>query len=217
MKKNLLIVLTGILAVLLVFMVTNSDSYKFKLEYESLNGQKNESGKKYMNVKLKNTDVIEYADYDKVFDILDGTGVIYFGFPECPWCRNAVSVLLETAKEANVKVYYMNNLDDRNTSELKDNKVVTTKKGTKNYNKLLKKLGDSADVYDGLNDESIKRLYFPTVIVVKNGKIVDYISGTVDSQEDPYKALNNKQKKELKTKYKKAFSKMSSCDKEEKC
>ena len=45
---------------------------------------------------------------EEIFDILDGTGIIYFGFPECPWCRNAVPVLLDAAEEVGIeKIYYI--------------------------------------------------------------------------------------------------------------
>ena len=55
---------------------------------------------------------------------MNSSGVIYFGFPECPWCRNAVSVLLDAASETGIdKIYYMNNRDDRDIQSLKDGKI----------------------------------------------------------------------------------------------
>lgn len=115
------------------------------------------------------------------------------------------------------KIYYLNNHEDRDTKTLEDGKVVTTKEGSENYQKLLEILDDYADVYDGLNDESIKRIYFPTVVFVKDGKIVDYISGTVSSQEDPYTKLTDSQIEELENKYIDAISKMQTCDTGQKC
>lgn len=210
------IVVIGVLAC--IWFKPENMGEKFKKEYESLNGEKSESGKTYLDVSISKSDKIVYADYDKVFEILDGTGVIYFGFPQCPWCRNSVPILLDVIENSSIdKLYYLNNYTDRDTKVLKDDKVVTEKEGTSNYKKLLKKLGKRASVYDGLNDENIRRLYFPTVIVVKNGEITDYIEGTVESQTDPYKALTKKQKQELKNKYKKAINKLSMCSQNEKC
>lgn len=221
MKKKIIIFSVLILLILgLIFLTSKKVDNKFEAEYEMLNGEKTENGKKYLNINISKDNPIVYADYDKIFEILDNTGVIYFGFPECPWCRNAVPVLLKAAKETNIsKIYYMNNLEDRDIKTLKDGKIITEKEGTKNYKKLLKKLGEKASVYEGLNDENIKRLYFPTVVIVKNGKILDYIVGTVDSQEDPYIPLSKKEKKELKTKYKDAINKTLTCslNSEEKC
>lgn len=222
MKNNVKIILSLVVLIIaiisFIFLKPESMAARFKLEYESFNGQKSEDGKEYVKVNIDKDNKIVYADYDTVFDILDGTGVIYFGFPECPWCRNAIPVLLDAASETGIdKIYYLNNKDDRDTKVLKNGKIITEKEGTSNYNKLLKKLKDKVSVYEGLEDDSVKRLYYPTVIFVKNGEITDYIEGTVQSQKDPYKPLNTKQKQELKEKYQKAISNLLSCNQESKC
>ena len=217
MKNKIIIIISALLIFIALYIVyINTDSYKFANEYNSLNGTKTESGKTYLTTNIK-TSSVKYTSYKEVFDILEGkTAIIYFGFPECPWCRNALPVLLDAANGQTI--YYFNNKEDRDTKELLENGTVkTTKESTKDYKKLLEKLGDYADTYDGLNDESIKRLYYPTVLFVKNGKIIDKIVGTVDSQKDPYKALTSKQTKELKEKYQNAISKMQTCSNDEKC
>lgn len=222
MKNNLKIILCSV--VLLIGMITfiylrpESTATRFKLEYESLNGKENESGETYPNVNIPNDNKIVYSNYDQIFEVLDDTGVIYFGYPKCPWCRNAVPVLLEAAEEVGInQIYYLNNETDRDTKVLKDGKVITEKEGSDNYNKLLEKLGDKVSTYEGLEDESIKRLYFPTVVVVKDGEITDYIEGTVDSQKDPYTPLTKTQRQELKDKYIEAMRNLLSCDREGKC
>lgn len=222
MKNSLKIVLSLIVLVIaiitFIFLKPESMSNRFKLEYESLNGQKTDDGREYMEVNINNDNKIIYADYDTIFDVLEGTGVIYFGFPECPWCRNAVPVLLEAAEESGIEqIYYLNNHDDRDTKVLKDGEVITEKEGTSNYNKLLEKLEDKASVYEGLEDETIKRLYYPTVVFVKNGEITDYIEGTVESHEDPYTPLTKDQRQELKDKYKSAINNLLSCEQNSKC
>ncbi len=212
MEKKLVIpFITTVLALLLVLCVNVSnnkshkiDALKFKAEYESLNGKKNKNNKEYVHVEVPTKNPFIYASYDDVMDILsNGTGVIYFGFPECPWCRNMVPVLADAAKEMGIdKVYYFNALDMRDIKSLdKDGSIKTEKEGTKEYYKLIKVLGDFIGSYEGLNDESIKRLYFPTVVFVKDGKILTSHIGTLDSQTDPYKVLNDKQKNELKEIY----------------
>ena len=109
MKKKIIIaVVSAVLVVILcaTAMFNNkslTDAMKFKKEYESLNGQINSSNKKYMDVEISVKNPIQYASYEEIVNLLkSGTGVIYFGFPECPWCRNAVPVLLEAAKELNI-------------------------------------------------------------------------------------------------------------------
>ena len=51
--------------------------------------------------------------------------------------------------------------------------------------------------YEGLNDESIKRLYFPTVVFIKDGKIVGCHIGTLPSQTDQRVPLTEEQNGEL--------------------
>ena len=182
---------------------TKTDAEKFALEY----------------TKVPDDNVFVYRNIDEIINILEhGTGVVYLGFPECPWCRNAVPILLGAAEESGIKqIYYLNNHDDRDTKVLKDGEVITENEGTSNYNKLLEKLGDKASVYEGLEDKAIKRLYYPTVVFVKNGEITDYIEGTVESQEDPYTPLTKNQRQELKDKYKSAISNLLNCDQDSKC
>ena len=217
-KLILSLIILVIASIAFIFLKPESMASRFKLEYESLNGQKTYDGREYMEVNINNDNKIVYADYKTIFDVLDGTGVIYFGFPECPWCRNAVPILLEAAEESGIEqIYYLNNHDDRDTKVLKDGEVITEKEGTSNYNKLLEKLEDKASVYEGLEDETIKRLCYPTVVFVKNGEITDYIEGTVESQEDPYTPLTKDQRQELKDKYKSAINNLLSCEQDSKC
>ena len=42
-----------------------------------------------------------------------------------------------------------------------------------------------------------KRIYLPLVVFVKDGKIIDYHIDTVATQEDPYKALSDREVEEL--------------------
>ena len=222
MKKKVIIIVSTIIVLALIgggiyFMTKEkSDNVKFKEEYESLNGKKNDSGKKYLDVNIDKNNSVKYATYDELIKLLDsGTGVIYFGFPECPWCRNALPVLLKAAKETEMEeIYYFNAKDMRDTKELKDGKIVTTKEGTKEYYNLIDKLKDVLGPYDGLEDDSIKRLYFPTMVFVMGGKIVATHEGTVDSQEDPYVKLTEKQETELLDIYKENINKIyGTCDK----
>lgn len=211
MKKiiiGLIVLLVLIVLGAVVYVASDSkvtsDEKNFKKEYESLNGQKNDYNKTYPSVSIREDNNVKYASYDEVIKFLDeGTGILFLGFPECPWCRNMISTLVDTAVENEVDdVYYFNALPIRDVKELDENgEIKTTKKGTNEYYKLVDKLKDFLGPYKGLNDESIKRIYFPTVVFVQGGKIVGVHIGTVDSQEDPYKLLDKKQLKELKKIY----------------
>ena len=61
----------------------------------------------------------------------------------------------------------------------------------------MERLKDYLGPYQGLNDDTIKRLYFPTVVFVKDGQIQMFHEGTIPSQDDPYVKLTDDQEDEL--------------------
>ena len=226
MSKKLKIIL-GIIVIVLVLGIVGyfiwqgtgakvtKDSIKFKEEYEAINAKYNSSNnKKYISINIKENNPVKYSSYDEIFEVLEsGTGVIYFGFPECPWCRNLVPVLTDSALENGIKtVYYLNILEDRDIKELKTTgtgkkkktTIVTTKEGTPEYHKLLGILADFMSEYKGLNDESIKRIYLPTVVFVKDGKIL----GTEDSLESYAKRVDGNAYEPMNTEEKAALAKV---------
>lgn len=180
-------------------IVTNEE-IKFKEEYEKLNGVYNEkTNKSYMNVNILENSNVEYKTDKEIIDILkNGTGVIYFGFPECPWCRNIVPILVNTLNDYMVPFYYYNAYDIRDVKHLDENgNIVVDKQGTQEYYEIVNLLKEYLGEYSGLNDSSIKRLYFPTIVFVKEGKVIYVHIGTLKSQNDPYKELTEEQKTEL--------------------
>lgn len=198
----------------------NKDAIKFQEEYESLNCEGDEDCK-YLTVEVDDENPIQYSSYDEIFEILEsGTGVIYFGFKECPWCRNLVPNMLSAAKNAGIdKIYYLDNHTDRNLVTVrKDNKLEETKEGTENYHKLLEKIDSVSSMYrlydeDGkLIENDYKRLYFPTVLCVKDGKIVGFHEATLESQTNPSVPLTKEQQKELQDKLENDMLKTIVCD-----
>lgn len=189
-----------------------SDAIKFKNEYEALNELVNEnSEEKYVNVEIPEENPIVYKTGKEIVDILKNEdAVIYFGFAACPWCRNAVPVLIDTAKELNVeKIYYVDILDMRDTYKFSGSiEPEQTKKGTDAYYEILKFLDKKLEKFyvkddaGNMYDTGVKRLYAPTVVGVKDGKVVGFHVATVESQTDPYETLTDKQKEELKKEYK---------------
>ncbi len=186
------------------------DVSKFKEEYEGLNGKKTENGKTYRTIKFDDDINVVYEDASQIVERLkNGSGVIYLGFPECPWCRTMLPVLLNVLEEDNRTLYYFNAKEIRDSKHLDENhNVITDKEGTKEYKEMLELLNDYLGPYEGLEDESIKRIYLPTVIFVENGEIKGVHIGTVDSQEDPYKSLTESQEEELEESYESYLEKL---------
>ncbi len=141
---NINIIISIILILIIVFKyitVKEEDNIKFSNEYKNI-----DTNNKFI-----------YKDIDEIIEILtNGTGIIFFGFPECIWCQEYVIYLNEIINEENIdNVYYLNIKNDRN-------------KNTQSYNKLINILSD----YLIENDNNIKQLYVPTTIIVNNGEII---------------------------------------------
>ena len=181
MKNNIKIIILAILIIIsciTIYIKNNqNDEIKFKNEYERLNEKETKQGKKYLNVNINKKNKTKYASFEEIENILTNkSGVIYFGFPECPWCRNIIEPLLEAAQETEVnQIYYFNALNIRDEKHLNDNKeIITDKEGTQEYKKLIEIMYNELGEYEGLNDKTIKRLYFPTVVFIKDGKILKF-------------------------------------------
>ena len=205
MKKNVIIlsiiVVIALVIAVLFFLLNNkgmSDGERFKQEYEELNDS-------HLEVNIDSDNMIKYIGLEEAIDIIkNDTGVIYFGYPSCPWCRNAVPVLLDAASSTSLDtIYYVNAYNIRDVKEIDDGNIVTTNEGDRLYDDLLEVLDDILDPYTLTldNGEVIdlgeKRLYVPMVLFVKDGEVVSYHLSTVDSQEDPSISLNDSQRDEL--------------------
>ena len=210
-----IVAILGYLDVINVETNTYGDSIKFKDEYEKYNDQETSSGQKYVNLKIDNKNPIKYSTYDEIIDIIENkTGIIYLGFPECPWCRSVIPVLFDVVKDNEINtIYYLNIKDERTSYTVEDEKLVyeiddrgKEKKGTEGYHKLLKVLDKHLTEYtisyeDKTYETGEKRIYAPTVIFVKDGKVLGLHVSTVDTHLSGYDKMTKEQIEELYTIY----------------
>lgn len=192
MKEKKLFIIGAILVVLGLIL-----SYFFLIKKDD---NKIDDAKKfkteYTNVTSDNPFV--YRSVDQIINILEkGTGVVYLGFPECPWCQAYVPYVEEVAKKVGIdKVYYFNIKEDR-------------KNNTEEYQKIVKIL----DVYLPNDDEGNKRIYVPAIIVVQNGKIIEFDDETskdTKGYKTPEEYWKNENLDALKTKLEKSFNEIKS-------
>ena len=117
------------------------DNYKFSVEY----------------TKVPMDNVYNYKTEEEIIEILEnGSGIVYLGFPECPWCQSYAVYLNEVVKENGIdNIYYLN------IKEMRSN-------NTENYQKIVNLISEVLP-YD---ENGNKRIYVPQVVVVKNGKII---------------------------------------------
>ena len=155
-KKDYIIIgvlLIGIIATCTYFFRDSNKTKETNIKTE--NSEK--FSKEYTEIKDDN--VYTYKSIDEIIKIIEhGTGIVYLGFPECPWCQRYVVYLNEVAKKENLEeIYYYNIKEDR-------------EKNTNDYQKLVSLLEKNLQ-YD---KEGNKRIYAPSIIAVKNGEIVGF-------------------------------------------
>ncbi len=207
--------------------VMNSDSISFKNEYESLNNVVREKdGRTIKEISIDANNPVDILTEEEAIALLEsGTGILYFGFPDCPWCRNMLPVLLQTLKNMSIeRMYYLNIGSIRDTLALGEkNKVEVKEEGTKGYYKILELMDEVLDPYylisedDKKIDTKEKRLMAPTVVAIKDGKIVDIHVGTVESQENGYDDLSIEQQEELQNRFMELIRKVYQVDCDESC
>lgn len=197
MKKKSIVMILGIVAILIGFVgcenrvdevATNiPEDELFKVEHEELNGvpHPDNPDRIFIDMSISENNPFIYAEYDEIIELLEGgTGIIYFGFPTCPWCRNLVPVLTDAAVDFGVEeILYRNVLNDRNVLELEDDEIIEVSAGYPGYYEVLEILGDHVPAYTGLEDDSIKRITAPTVVFVQDGQVIGYHESLPSFQE----------------------------------
>ena len=99
------------------------------------------------------------ADAESAFNFLEhGTGILFLGYPECPWCQDYVPLLQDMAKEHGINkiVYY-----DVRKSRLDD---------PDSYAKLLSLLDEHGD-FTEYNEDGEKRIFVPFTALLDHGKV----------------------------------------------
>ncbi len=215
-----LLVAIALIAILCGFLAFESkeeqkelktDAIKIKEEYASLNNQIIESNKKtYKEVNLSDKNPFVYKTEEEIVKILEKeTGIIYFGFNSCPWCRNMIEVLESAAEEKSLgEIYYLDIKNIRDVLSLdENNKIIKEKEGSSNYYKILNLLDAHLREYTlkTKDNKTIKtgekRLFAPTVVAVENGEVKKIHETTVSTHKDPYTEMTEKEKEELKNIY----------------
>jgi len=172
MKKKYLI-LPLLLLVILLSACSNQESQKnLADEYHT----------------LSQDNIYVYKTSEEIINILEhGTGIVYLGFPECPWCQAYAPMLNDIADtEGLEKINYYNILQDRTNN-------------TNTYQKLLEILND----YLQYDEDGNKRIYVPSVIAVAKGEIVGFDDETAyDTHgfENPEDYWTDEEKQDLTTK-----------------
>ena len=182
-RKKLIIFLIIIILVLTAALVyLNTDIFKKSEVAQAPISDNVRFHREYIDVEQ--TNVFKYATVEEIIQIFqDGTGIVFFGFPSCPWCQKYVTVLNEVALERDIeKIYYYN------IKEIRDN-------DTAEYKQLVEILKDYLEV----DDKGNKRIYVPDTYFIKKGQIVGHNNDTATlSGIDVNEYFTEEKRKDLK-------------------
>lgn len=215
MKKRNVLILIIILFVfiiggIVVFYNHNNkincskDALKFKQNYEKYNGNMikyNNKSYKLRNLDIsKDNPIIYLKKSDVVKRLKKGTEVVLFGNESDLFTREAIPVLFDVANEFDCDIVYY--YDSNNIS--KDNEL---------YKEVINIIGNKR------KDTVSKYFTTPVLIFIKEGKIVDYHEGLVDSYDDYTKSLSENQKRELARIYRNRFNSINNgvCERKQQC
>ena len=123
------------------------------------------------------------------------TGIIYYGYPACPWCEEAVPIMNEVAKKLDLTIYYVNKKSKAN---------IDNPEGEKEATKLL----DEAYGLDK-DDEGNARLYVPEVVVVQAGEVISHHMGTIESHDATERKMSEDEIRILNKIYENMFIKIT--------
>lgn len=199
MKKKKTIIISSIVVLLLIVGLVLFLVFKKNKINKNIDEEKIKFAEEYKTTK---DNVFTYRTIEEINKILkNGTGLVFLGFPECPWYRGYVPIINEVAKKEGLeKIYYFNIYEDR-------------KNNTEEYQEMVKLLKGFLR-YD---DEGNERIYAPSLIAVKNGKILEFDdtrywdNKKYDSAEEFWQSADLKPMKEKITKMINEVNEKSAC------
>jgi hypothetical protein len=118
-----------------------SDAERFALEYPLIGSD----------------NIFVFKTANETANILaNGTGVVFIGFKECPWCQLYVVFLHDVAREIEIeKIFYCDIREDRQNNSESYQRIVDILSGQLQF-----------------DDEGRPRVFVPDVTIVNSGKIV---------------------------------------------
>lgn len=157
MNKKVKLILQGILFVLIIvgfiYIGTRDFSEKVVVDNERFDAD-------YANVSKDN--VFKYVNAVEVYTALKGNAIIFMGYPANVWSGYYANILNEAAKDSGItEILYYDFYEDREN-----------RNGT--YQSIVLSLSN----YLVTLDDGTEEIYAPTLVIVKNGKIIAFDNET---------------------------------------
>ena len=171
MKKMILLTLMGVLMMTLVACSTNDFPSADMSAYEIEGNHRFYEVSMYEALQLRN---------DENFN-----GIIYFGFPGCPWCQATVPYMDQISQEIGVDVFYVSRARDLREGDWLDWDAEMAwwlyENGVPNM-RWIDENGELVDV--GAEEDAYRpNINVPQIIHLRNGIIVDSHRGTFEGHD----------------------------------
>lgn len=134
---------------------------------------------------------ITFAFSDELLQEEKFSGIIYYGYPNCPWCNEAVPLMNEIAKKYDQSIFYVNKKSQDSLDHPEEEEQAVA---------LLSK-----EITLEKDEEGNPHLYVPEVVVIKNGKITSHHMGTVDGHDAHERVMNEEEINQLRVIYETMF------------
>ena len=157
MNKKVKLILQGILFVAIIvgfiYIGTRDFNKEVVVDNERFDAD-------YVNVSKDN--VFKYANAVEVYQALKGNAIIFMGYPANVWSGYYANILNEAAKDAGIKeILYYDFYEDR-----------------ENRNGTSQSIVFSLTNYLVTLDDGTEEIYAPTLVIVKNGKVIAFDNET---------------------------------------
>lgn len=157
MNKKVKLILQGILFVAIIvgfiYIGTRDFNKEVVVDNERFDAD-------YVNVSKDN--VFKYANAVEVYQVLKGNAIIFMGYPANVWSGYYANILNEAAKDAGIKeILYYDFYEDR-----------------ENRNGTYQSIVLSLTNYLVTLDDGTEEIYAPTLVIVKNGKVIAFDNET---------------------------------------
>ncbi len=176
-----------------------------KQEYESLNGKYRDESHIFQSIEIDDS-LIDNVNIQEAITIFNEKedSIIYFGANWCPWCRNALPVLIKYAKKHNKRITYVN-MDQKRPKYIHNdnNDIILEYPGDKDYHLLvenfIKIMRPCVIKPSGEEVPNTYNIPLPLVVFGNQGKILFHHYGTVELNDGqtPYDLLDDKQEEAL--------------------
>lgn len=149
----------------------------------------------YENFKDKDNYFIE-ANMKEALAVFEKkeSAILYFGYPKCPWCIEALPIMNAIAKQQDHHILYIPTRDAKK-------KLLYTQKQKQTLLPFVK-------AYMEKDDKGEYQLFVPFVVVVKDGKAISGHIGTVDGHDAHERKMTKQEQQELTDIYTKMFAKL---------